>query len=123
MDFFTFDKAYVERLREGDPSTEEHFVGYFEQLLRIKLRSRMLTPTKWRTYGRRRSFESSPWYGRMAYASQNASEPSLTPYVTTFYWSIAERGSSVFAGELKHRGAQAYGRGHGLPHLSGFQQS
>ena len=46
MDFFTFDKAYVERLREGDPSTEEHFVGYFEQLLRIKLRSRMLTPDK-----------------------------------------------------------------------------
>ena len=46
VDFFTFDKAYVERLREGDPSTEEHFVGYFEQLLRIKLRSRMLTPDK-----------------------------------------------------------------------------
>ena len=43
MEFFTFDKAYVERLRGGDPSTEEHFVAYFEQLLRIKLRSRMLT--------------------------------------------------------------------------------
>jgi RNA polymerase sigma-70 factor, ECF subfamily len=43
VEFFTFDKAYVERLREGDPSTEQHFVVYFEQLLRIKLRSRMLT--------------------------------------------------------------------------------
>ncbi len=43
MEFFTFDKAYVERLREGDPSTEQHFVDYFEQLLRIKLRSRTLT--------------------------------------------------------------------------------
>ena len=43
MEFFTFDKAYVERLRAGEPSTEQHFVVYFEQLLRIKLRSRMLT--------------------------------------------------------------------------------
>src|SRR5207249_7618861 len=46
VEFFTFDKAYVERLREGDPSTEEHFVAYFEQLLHIKLRSRMLTSDK-----------------------------------------------------------------------------
>jgi RNA polymerase sigma-70 factor (ECF subfamily) len=46
VEFFTFDKAYVERLREGDPSTEQHFVTYFEQLLRIKLRSRTLTSDK-----------------------------------------------------------------------------
>jgi RNA polymerase sigma-70 factor (ECF subfamily) len=43
VEFFIFDKAYVERLRVGDPSTEQHFVGYFGQLLRIKLRSRTLT--------------------------------------------------------------------------------
>jgi RNA polymerase sigma-70 factor, ECF subfamily len=42
VEFFTFDGAYVERLRAGDPPTEQHFVSYFEQLLRIKLRSRML---------------------------------------------------------------------------------
>jgi len=42
MDFFAFDKAYVERLRDGDPPTEHHFVAYFEHLLRIKLRARML---------------------------------------------------------------------------------
>jgi RNA polymerase sigma-70 factor (ECF subfamily) len=29
-------------LRQGDPQTEGHFVSYFEQLLRIKLRARML---------------------------------------------------------------------------------
>ncbi len=46
MDFFAFDKAYVERLRDGDPPTEHHFVAYFEHLLRIKLRSRMLTSDK-----------------------------------------------------------------------------
>ena len=46
MEFFTFDGAYVERLREGDPSTEQHFVAYFGQLLRIKLRSRMLPSDK-----------------------------------------------------------------------------
>ncbi len=43
MELFAFDKAYVERLRGGDPSTEQHFVSYFEQLLSIKLRARMLT--------------------------------------------------------------------------------
>lgn len=42
MEFFSFDKAYVDRLRAGDPVTEHHFVSYFELLLRIKLRSRML---------------------------------------------------------------------------------
>jgi RNA polymerase sigma-70 factor (ECF subfamily) len=42
VEFFAFDRAYVERLRDGDPPTEDHFVSYFEQLLRIKLRARML---------------------------------------------------------------------------------
>ena len=46
MEFFNFDEAYVKRLREGDPSTEQHFVAYFGQLLRIKLRSRKLTSDK-----------------------------------------------------------------------------
>jgi RNA polymerase sigma-70 factor, ECF subfamily len=46
LEFFTFDQAYVDRLRDGDPSTEQHFVAYFEQLLRIKLRSRLLTSDK-----------------------------------------------------------------------------
>ncbi len=41
MELFAFTREYVERLREGDPSTEQHFVAYFEQLLRIKLRARM----------------------------------------------------------------------------------
>ena len=44
MELFAFDGAYVGRLRQGDPQTEEHFVSYFEQLLRIKLRARMLAP-------------------------------------------------------------------------------
>src|SRR6267143_7105404 len=46
VEFFIFDNAYVERLREGDPSTERHFVAYFGQLLHIKLRSRPLTSDK-----------------------------------------------------------------------------
>lgn len=44
MELFAFDRAYVERLRGGDPPTERHFVCYFEQLLRIKLRARTLAP-------------------------------------------------------------------------------
>jgi RNA polymerase sigma-70 factor (ECF subfamily) len=46
VEFFAFDRAYVERLRGGDPVTEQHFVAYFEQLLRIKLRARMLAADK-----------------------------------------------------------------------------
>jgi len=42
VELFGFTREYVERLREGDPSTEQHFVAYFDQLLRIKLRARML---------------------------------------------------------------------------------
>jgi len=42
VDLFPFDESYVDRLRSGDPPTEHHFVSYFNQLLRIKLRARML---------------------------------------------------------------------------------
>jgi RNA polymerase sigma-70 factor (ECF subfamily) len=42
LEFFAFNKAYVDRLRDGDVPTEHHFVAYFEQLLRIKLRARRL---------------------------------------------------------------------------------
>src|SRR6266481_2749541 len=46
VEFFTFSKEYVELLRQGDPVTEQHFVAYFDQLLRIKLRSRILASDK-----------------------------------------------------------------------------
>lgn len=36
--FFEFDDGYVRRLRDGDPSTWEHFVRYFSRLLLLKLR-------------------------------------------------------------------------------------
>jgi len=41
VDFYTFDDDYVRRLREGDRWTEEHFLRYFNELLLIKLRSRL----------------------------------------------------------------------------------
>lgn len=41
MDFYSFDDDYVRRLREGDRWTEEHFLRYFNELLLIKLRSRL----------------------------------------------------------------------------------
>jgi RNA polymerase sigma-70 factor (ECF subfamily) len=44
VELFAFDRAYVERLRDGDLATEHHFVSYFEQLLSIKLRARTLAP-------------------------------------------------------------------------------
>jgi RNA polymerase sigma-70 factor, ECF subfamily len=41
FEFFAFDAAYVERLRAGDTHIEEHFVNYFSELIRLKLRSRL----------------------------------------------------------------------------------
>ena len=44
MQFESFDAAYIQRLCAGDPGTEKHFVGYFTELLHLKLRSRLKSP-------------------------------------------------------------------------------
>jgi len=43
---FNIDKSYVDRLRDGEPPTEQHFVTYFGQLLGIMLRARYLPQEK-----------------------------------------------------------------------------
>lgn len=42
---FEFDAAYVDRLTRGDEATERHFTAYFGDLLTIKLRSRLRSPS------------------------------------------------------------------------------
>ena len=42
MELFSFDQPYVERLRDGDFATQQHFVAYFGPLLRIMMRARMI---------------------------------------------------------------------------------
>ena len=44
MKLVAFDSKYVELLISGDPETERHFVAYFSELIRIKLRSRLRSP-------------------------------------------------------------------------------
>jgi len=44
LQFCSFDASYIESLRAGDPSTQEHFVQYFTELLHLKLRSRLQSP-------------------------------------------------------------------------------
>jgi hypothetical protein len=39
VEFFAFDASYVEKLRAGDAHIEGHFVNYFSELIRLKLRS------------------------------------------------------------------------------------
>ncbi len=41
MEFFAFNASYVEKLRAGDAHIEAHFVNYFSELIRLKLRSRL----------------------------------------------------------------------------------
>jgi len=41
VELYSFDDDYVRRLRDGDRWTEEHFLRYFNELLLIKLRSRV----------------------------------------------------------------------------------
>lgn len=43
MHFHSFDAEYVESLCEGDRQTQEHFVGYFSAMLKVKLRARLQT--------------------------------------------------------------------------------
>lgn len=40
VEFYSFDADYLQRLETRDPATEDHFVSYFQPLLRIKFRSR-----------------------------------------------------------------------------------
>lgn len=42
MEFFPFDKSYLDRLRVGDPDTQHHFASYFGRFLRIRYRARRL---------------------------------------------------------------------------------
>ena len=44
IDYFSFDKDYVERLIAGDEATQRHFIDYFTVLLRLKLRGRVRPP-------------------------------------------------------------------------------
>lgn len=41
MQFHSFDKGYLDRLKAGDFRTQEHFVSYFSELIRLKLSKRM----------------------------------------------------------------------------------
>ena len=43
MQFQSFDGAYLERLRSGDFTTEQHFFGYFGKLIRLKAGKRLRT--------------------------------------------------------------------------------
>jgi RNA polymerase sigma-70 factor (ECF subfamily) len=44
LQFYEFDQSYVERLCSGDFRTQEHFVAYFNELIQLKLRSRVRSP-------------------------------------------------------------------------------
>ena len=44
MQFQTFTSEYVKGLTKGDLETERHFVAYFAELLRIKLRKALCSP-------------------------------------------------------------------------------
>jgi RNA polymerase sigma-70 factor (ECF subfamily) len=44
LQFTSFNADYVASLCAGDPLAQEHFVGYFTQLLHLKLRTRLQSP-------------------------------------------------------------------------------
>jgi RNA polymerase sigma-70 factor, ECF subfamily len=44
LQFHPFDAKYIESLCAGERETQEHFFGYFTELLRLKLRSRLQSP-------------------------------------------------------------------------------
>jgi RNA polymerase sigma-70 factor (ECF subfamily) len=44
LQFYTIDASYISNLCAGDLPTQEHFFGYFSELLQLKLRSRLQSP-------------------------------------------------------------------------------
>ena len=44
LQFQTFDANYIEALCAGDLRVQEHFVGYFTELIHLKVRSRVQSP-------------------------------------------------------------------------------
>src|SRR5579872_7282616 len=44
LQFHSFDAKYIDNLCTGDGQTQEHFVRYFTELLKLKLRSRLQSP-------------------------------------------------------------------------------
>jgi RNA polymerase sigma-70 factor (ECF subfamily) len=46
VQFHAFDKVYLENLKSGDFRTQEHFVSYFSELIRLKLSRRMHSPSE-----------------------------------------------------------------------------
>jgi RNA polymerase sigma-70 factor (ECF subfamily) len=44
LQFHSFDAKYIENLCAGNRETQEHFFGYFTELLRLKLRSKLQSP-------------------------------------------------------------------------------
>jgi RNA polymerase sigma-70 factor (ECF subfamily) len=44
LQFQSFDAVYIENLCAGESQTQEHFVGYFSELLQLKLRSKLQSP-------------------------------------------------------------------------------
>jgi RNA polymerase sigma-70 factor (ECF subfamily) len=44
LQFCSFNAGYLKSLCAGDPQAQEHFVGYFTELLQLKLRTRLQSP-------------------------------------------------------------------------------
>jgi len=44
LQFRSFDAGYIDNLCAGDRATQDHFVGYFSELIQLKLRSRLQSP-------------------------------------------------------------------------------
>jgi RNA polymerase sigma-70 factor (ECF subfamily) len=44
LEFQTFDATYLEKLRDGDEATQQHFVTSFSELISLKMRSRLQSP-------------------------------------------------------------------------------
>ncbi len=94
MEFFSFDEAYLKRLRDRDFATEQHFVAYFRKLLVIKLRSRLRSSPAVDDIAQEtflRVFKAMQAGPKVESASRSAWVPSLTLFATMCYWSSTVR--------------------------------
>ena len=91
MQFHAFDRHYLEQLASGDFRTQEHFVSYFSELIRLKLSKRLhshseVEDARQATFARVFSALRKP---------DGVREPErlgayVNSCVTTFCWSITD---------------------------------
>ena len=96
MQFQDFDSYYLDRLGSGDFSTQQHFVAYFGELIRLKAGKRLRSIAAIEDVRQETLTVSCGFSPNNVSINRNASGPSSILCATTYYMSIIDCGAERF---------------------------